>query len=260
LDNNEALLSKIDEKFAFLDNKITIPQDLILNMKNEFDLINRTKIDNQYMAELANLSEINLDHFICERPSDCKVLDKCTILVGKTTMKFLNTYLKKGITPAQELLDSFINYCEEYLNAGKCHDKTCMYNLINGYTSLRGLLKANQIITDDMTSNLLNKKHLYNILDGSEKEDSKLLTPLSNELRIKILKIVSKGGIYYSQLEREIGLKGGSFHFHLEKLIEGGYVTQESEKGPYIATINGLRALKFIFELKKQFLVNLYKL
>ncbi|MFX1273760.1 MAG: winged helix-turn-helix domain-containing protein [Promethearchaeota archaeon] len=252
---NEDFISKIDEKFEFLNNRITFLQDLILNMKNEFDLINRTKIDNQCITELTDLSENNLDHFLAERPSDCKLLEKCTTFVEKTTMKVLNIYLKKGINPAQELLNSYINFSENYLETGKCSDKTCMENVINGYKSLQDILNSKKLITDEMTANLFSKKHLYNIIDGNEKEDSKLLTPLSNEIRIKILKVVSKGGTYYSQLEREVGIKGGSFHFHLDKLVEGGYIIQEGEKGPYIATINGLKALQFLFELKKHFLL-----
>jgi len=107
-----------------------------------------------------------------------------------------------------------------------------------------------------MITDLFSRKHLYTIIDGGEKDDCKLLTPLSNELRIRILKVLSKGGTYYSQLEREVGLRGGHFHFHLDKLIEGGYVSQDGEKGPYIATINGLKVLKFLYELKQHVLIN----
>ncbi len=124
------------------------------------------------------------------------------------------------------------------------------------FITLQKILKSNESIAEKMTEELFNKKDLYAITDGREIEDCKLLTPLSNELRIRILKVLSKGGHYYSQLEHEVGLKGGHFHFHLDKLIEGGYVTQDADKGTYNITINGLSALKFLFEFKQHVLLN----
>ncbi|MFW9973598.1 MAG: winged helix-turn-helix domain-containing protein [Candidatus Odinarchaeota archaeon] len=256
MDKIEELFGKFEEKFDHLNKRITFLQDLILNMKNEFDLINRTKIDNQCMSELTDTTEINLDNFLSKRPLECKLLDECTTFIEKKSIKILKIYMKNGIKTALKVLNSYIRFGENYVKEGRCSDKGCMDNAMSVFRSLQNILKSNQRITDDMTNEFFNKKDLYTIIDGSESEDSKLLTPLSNELRIKILKVLSRGGTYYSQLEREVGLKGGHFHFHLDKLIECGYITQESEKGPYITTINGLKALKFLFELKQQVLIN----
>ena len=244
-------MEKIEDKFDFLNKRITVLQDLVLNMKNEFDLINRTKIDNQCITELTNLSEIHLDNFLDERPKECKVLDQCTTLIEKGTIRVLNTYMKRGIAPAQKRLNSYIEFCENYLKTGKCYDKGCMDNAIRIYSSLQEILNSNQVITKEMTAKMFNKKRMYDSIDGTEQDDCKLLTPLSNEIRLKILKILSKGGMYYAQLEREIGIRGGHFHFHLEKLIDAGYVTQEEEKGPYLITTKGLKALKFLYELRE---------
>jgi hypothetical protein len=217
-------MEKIEDKFDFLNKRITVLQDLVLNMKNEFDLINRTKIDNHCITELTNLSEIHLDNFLDKRPKECKVLDQCTTLVEKGTISVLNTYMKRGITPAQKRLKSYIEFCENYLKTGKCYDKGCMDNAISIYSSLQEILNSNQVITNEITGNMFDKKRMYDSIDGTEQNDCKLLTPLSNETRLKILKILSKGGMYYTQIERQIGIKGGHFHFHLDKLIEDTFI------------------------------------
>ena len=252
MDKIDDFLEKIENKFDFLNKRITVLQDLVLNMKNEFDLINRSKIDNQCITELTNLSEIHLDTFLNERAGNCRVLDQCTTLVEKGTISVLNTYMQKGIKPAQKRLTSYIEFCEKYLETGKCHDKSCMDNAINIYQSLHEILDSNQAITEEMTVKTFNKKQIYESIDGTEQDDCKLLTPLSNETRLRILKTLSKGAMYYTQIEREIGIKGGHFHFHLDKLIEAGYVSQEEEKGPYLITTKGLKALKFLYELREE--------
>lgn len=225
-------------------------------MRNEFDLINRSNIDNQCISQLTDISEDNLDTFLNERPKECPVLDQCTTLIEQSTLKTLNIYMKKGIKPALKRLDSYIIFCEKYLESGKCCEKGCMDNAIKIFSTLKDILNKNKLILDEKTKDLFSKKQEYSIIDGNEKDDCKLLTPLSNELRLKILKTLSKGGTYYTQLEREVGLKGGHFHFHLDKLIEGGYIKRQGEKGPYIITTNGLKALKFLFDLKQEVYFN----
>ena len=251
MDKSENLIETLEEKFDFLNKRISILQDLVLNVKNEFELINRSRVDNQCMTELTDISEVNLETFLNKRPKECKVLDQCTTLVEKATINILNIYMKQGITPAQKRLKTYMEYCENYLESGNCRDKGCMDNALNLLRSLQAILKSNQRKTDEMTNNLFNKKQLYDSIDRIEKEDCKLLTPLSNETRLKILKNLSKGGMYYAQLEKKIGIKGGHFHFHLDKLLEARYVSQEEEKGPYLITTKGLKALKFLYELRE---------
>ena len=63
-------------------------------------------------------------------------------------------------------------------------------------------------------------------------------------------KNLRKGGKTYSQLEIQMGIKAGHLIFHLEKLINAGYVAQE--KRIYVITVNGLKALKFLFNLREE--------
>ena len=59
-----------------------------------------------------------------------------------------------------------------------------------------------------------------------------------------------KGGKSYSLLEKFTGIKAGHLRFHLEKLINGGYIIKEKKN--YILTINGLKVLKFLYELRAE--------
>ena len=72
------------------------------------------------------------------------------------------------------------------------------------------------------------------------------------QLNLEILKILNKGSKYYNQLEAEVGIKGGPFHFHLKKLMKSGYVEQEGNKGPYSITLSGLKVLKFLYDLREE--------
>jgi len=91
----------------------------------------------------------------------------------------------------------------------------------------------------------------FDNLEGS-KGESDLISPLSNEKRIKILKILSKGKLPYNQIEDNVRIKGGPFHFHLKKLLEAHFVEQTNEK-TYSITHKGTRALQLLFDFKEDF-------
>ncbi|MEX2725536.1 MAG: winged helix-turn-helix domain-containing protein, partial [Candidatus Freyarchaeota archaeon] len=87
--------------------------------------------------------------------------------------------------------------------------------------------------------------------DIKEEEICELLAPLSNVTRLKILKNLEKGGRNFAQLERQIGIRGGHLQFHLNNLIQAGYVNQEKPQGKYLITIRGLKALRFSYALRE---------
>ena len=252
MENVEKILNKYGEKFDQIDKKFTVLQDLILNMKMGFDLIARSKMENESIIELTTITEDNLKYFLKERFQTCKSLDHCTTFIESSSLKILRVYMKKGPKSALKLLDSYKNYLIKYVEAGKCSDNKCMKNAIKNFKSLYEIINFSEEKALKYNRDLFSKLREYDITEESEKIECKLLSPLSNEIRLKILKILGKGGAYYAQLEREVGLKGGHFNFHLDKLIEADYVSQKDEKGPYSITTNGLKVLRFLFELRQE--------
>ena len=51
-------------------------------------------------------------------------------------------------------------------------------------------------------------------------------------------------------LEHLVGIKAGHLLFHIEKLREAGYITQENKK--YLITLNGRKALSLISGLRNE--------
>lgn len=87
-------------------------------------------------------------------------------------------------------------------------------------------------------------------LEESEEQINSLITPLSNVIRLKLLKNLSKGGKYYSQLEHLLGIRAGHLLFHIERLKEVDYIVQEEKK--YMITLKGRKIMAFLSVLRKE--------
>ncbi len=82
-----------------------------------------------------------------------------------------------------------------------------------------------------------------------EKVVSEILEPLSNRQRLQMMKALSAETKTFSALSQLTGLRGGNLIFHLQKLQEGGLILQRHERGDYMITEKGYRALSGISEL-----------
>ena len=229
MENNEKFYQTIDEKFNILYKKMNTLQDIVLRMKTEFDLLSKSEIANESITELTFSAENNLNGFIDERPKTCKVLDECTTLIEKGTFRVINIFIKKGSIPAIKLLEKYISLTDNYFESGKCPDSICIKKASKVFEDILNIIKSSDIESQNRTKALFRKLEEISNVEGNEKEESELLSPLSNEIRLKLLKILNRGSTFYTQLEREIGKKGGPFKFHLNKLIGAGYVTKEEE-------------------------------
>ncbi|TFG14271.1 MAG: ArsR family transcriptional regulator [Promethearchaeota archaeon] len=244
----------IENKFDFLSKKMSILQDLVLRMKTEIDLLSKGKTEKEGFAQITSLTEKNLNNFLNKRPHSCKALDQCTTLIERSAFKVLNTYVNKGPNNAIKLLKKYKDLTDNYYQTGYCSDNQCLVNASNVFGDLLKIMESSDHYTLEKTKNLFKKIKDINLAEGKEKQECELLIPLSNEFRIKLLKILGKRDTYYSQLERELGKKGGPFKFHLKKLIDAGYVKKNNESGLYQITTKGLKVLNFLNELRQDIL------
>jgi hypothetical protein len=65
------------------------------------------------------------------------------------------------------------------------------------------------------------------ILKCSPKRMAKLLSPFSNEQRIRILKMLLEGDKLSSELIQTTGLEGGQLYHHLKELALAEYIEQK---------------------------------
>jgi DNA-binding transcriptional ArsR family regulator len=76
-----------------------------------------------------------------------------------------------------------------------------------------------------------------------------ILEPLGNKQRLQILKALCAETGTFSSLSQLTGLRGGNLLFHLQKLLDSGMILQMHERGGYMITERGFKALEGIAEL-----------
>lgn len=248
----EKRVSEIDERLEEINKNITNLQDLILHMKTVLETVTSREVDKEWLAQLTLKTNENMDKFLKERSSECSIKDRCTRRVEKATFMVLRAFMEQGTKSALELAKYHVDAATRHYRDGeiKCPDEVCFKNAINTFKTLEELLENSKELSMKFTKDLYSPKSLSGFEDIKEEEICDLLAPLSNVTRLKILKNLGKGGKNFAQLERQIGIKGGHLQFHLNNLIQAGYVTQEKPQGKYLITIKGLKALRFSYELR----------
>jgi DNA-binding transcriptional ArsR family regulator len=138
------------------------------------------------------------------------------------------------------------------LEKGICQDSSCIENGKLILITIRDYLDNTNKNSTTKLKEILKLDNEYELFEGNEKNESKLMSVLGNETRIKILKELSKGSNYYTKLERITGLRGGHFSFHLRELKNANFIKTSKDDKSYQITAKGLKALKMIFELSKE--------
>lgn len=241
-----------EDRFEKLNTKMNSLQDIILRLKVDFDLMTRNQLQADIYSQLIKTTEVEMNSFLDNRPSNCEVINQCTTLTEKSAMKVLRVLSEKGRNDAITLLNKYLNSFDSYLDKGVCRDSYCLENAKRIALTLKKLLDSVEQQTFNDFKTIFTREFEFQLTEGNERRQSALMSALANETRIKLLKELSKGSMYYTQLERKLGLKGGHFHFHLNNLIKVNYIIQDKNGGPYSITTSGLRALKFLFELSKE--------
>jgi DNA-binding transcriptional ArsR family regulator len=78
---------------------------------------------------------------------------------------------------------------------------------------------------------------------------TQILEPMANRQRLQIMKALAGATNTFSGLSQLTGLRGGNLLFHLSKLLERGMILQRSERGDYMITEKGYKAIKGVAEL-----------
>lgn len=244
-------VSKINDRLEEINKNITSLQDSILSMKTALETVTRREVEKECLAELTLKTNGNIDKFLKERPPDCCTMDRCTRRVEKATSKILRAFTEQGTRPAIEQVKYHVEAATKLHENTECPDDKCFKNAINTFKTLQELLEATAEASTKVAQDLYTLKSWLDSDEVKEEEICSLLAPLSHVMRLKILKNLGKGGKNHAQLEHQIGLTGGHLQFHLNNLVQAGYVTQEESQGRYLITMKGLKALRFSYELTK---------
>ncbi|TXT58963.1 MAG: hypothetical protein BAJALOKI1v1_1510008 [Promethearchaeota archaeon] len=252
----ETYFKTIEEKLEKVDAKIAFIQDLALNTKLGLDILAKTIIEKKFLSKMTQQADKNINHFLDNRPTPdkCKILDRCTVMIEKGIIKVLRTYLEKGVEEADLLLDSYIQFSKKPKVVSVCSDNQCYTNALHLFKTLKNVLKSAKRLESPRLKKIVEDGTFLEKLAYSE-DESDLISPLSNQKRIKILKTLSRGKLSYNQIEEIVGIKGGQFHFHLKKLLNVKYIRKEQTQGYYSITRKGLRALKLLVDFREEIAV-----
>ncbi len=88
------------------------------------------------------------------------------------------------------------------------------------------------------------KEQLAMIESIAPERVAKIVAPLGNEERLKILDYLKTGGKSFNDIEAFTGKTGSSLTHHLNPLIEAGYVVKGEVRGTYYVTVEGRLAYR----------------
>jgi len=247
----EKRISKIDERLEEINKNIVALQDSVLSMKTALETVTRREVEKECLAQLTSKTNENMSKFLKERPLKCSIMDRCTRQVERATSTILRAFMEQGTRSAMEQAKYYVEAATRHAKEIECPDGKCYKNAVDTFKTLEELIESATEASAKFAKNLYTPKRWPGFEEVREEEICNLLAPLSHVIRLKILKNLGKGGKNYAQLERQIGVKGGHLQFHLNNLIQAGYVTQEEPQGKYLITMKGLKALRFSYELSE---------
>lgn len=80
-----------------------------------------------------------------------------------------------------------------------------------------------------------------------------VMSALGNEHRLKVLDVLSSGGLYSSDLQENLdGIAASTLSNHLDVLEDVGLITQERTRGRYLITVSGRLAVNMAYELSRR--------
>jgi len=250
MDDSKDILLEIKEKVKSLDDKIIILQDMVNSFKNELALLRKSKIQENYYARLTKIADENLVNFLNNRPKDCSILDYCTTMIEKGVLRVLRTLMENGEEQALMKIDKYIKFSSSESALKACPNHDCLGNVMDTFKLLRDLITDSRELSLRYLEELQISDTDLELTEENVEELNDLLTPLSNVMRLKILKNLNKGGKFYTQLEEQTGIKAGHLLFHVEKLKDAGYVIQKDKK--YLISLKGKKVLNYIATLNKE--------
>lgn len=254
----EEFFSKFDGKFEDLNSRISILQDLVLRMKSGFDILASSRVQENSLKQMTETIDENVELFLEERPQNCQILDKCTTFIERGALKVLRVFMENGAQEALNILNKGSDFLDGTTVSQNCSNAECLKKAKTIFTTLEELITTSEEASIQYAKDLFSLGEELNLEEGDEEELCELLAPLSNVIRLKILKGLALGSMYYTQLEKKIGVKAGHLLHHLKSLISAQYVIKEKQNGSfskYAITSKGLKALKFLSELRDVFLV-----
>jgi len=238
------MLEKLLEKMDEINRKIDLLQENVMLLETAVEAL-AERGEREFLAELKIAAKKEYSRIRDLSPESCKLKEFCLDRVNKATSKIIRVYAEKGVEEALEEVEKHKEAVSKHLDSAVCPDRNCMENIVDTFETLESLIKHSMEMVEHKKAVLRQWKSIEEI---DEEKLARILSPLSNPIRIRILKCLAKGGKSYAELERIVGIRGGHLQFHLRNLMDAGYISQNLRKR-YVITHTGLIALNRLLNL-----------
>lgn len=151
--------------------------------------------------------------------------------------------------PSEEIGDLFGDYIETIIMGVSDKIKSSLDEVkldfdLNGENAIEKKIR----VKVKKNSKKIHKDELNNFFENAPN----LMSALSDEKKLKILKVLEKGSKYQTQLSEITNIVGGSFKYHMDSLIAVNFVEQEIDRGKYKITQFGIESLKLVEMIYKR--------
>ncbi|MEN3036999.1 MAG: winged helix-turn-helix domain-containing protein, partial [Candidatus Methanosuratincola petrocarbonis] len=183
------------------------------------------------------------------RSSECKMKEHCFKKVRESIEEGLRRFARGDTAGALLLLSQLEVLIES--SERPCLDATCTERVMSLTKDIRILItvfdatlgsKCSRVPSDQPNTTMV-KTTTERAPEPLEIEEA--LMPLSNRWRIILLRLLSRGGMKFTEMSRTLGLRTGHLQFHLRVLARQGYLTVDRGNKTYMITERGMAALSW---------------
>ena len=172
----EEYFTRFDEKFEELNSRMGSLQDLVLRMKSGFDILARSKVQDDCLSQMTKVVDENTKIFLDNRPQNCQILDECTTFVERGALKVLRVFMEEGAQKALNLLNSRNEFLEKGTEVKVCPDKECLNQAMTIFTALE------ELITTSEEASIQYAKDLFSLGEEEHRKNSSSSSPFTDLL------------------------------------------------------------------------------
>jgi len=241
-------MDELGRRVEEIDRKIDALRDALLTLTTALEALVERESEKEFLAELRQAFRKECGRVEEISPKNCQLRKFCFGRVNKAASKVIRIYAEKGAEEALDEVERHKRALKQHLNSAICPDKSCMEGMAEIFETIERLIRRSVELSKQRRTVL---RQLGSVDEIDEEEMARILSPLSNPTRIKIMKLLAKGSKSYVELERAVGIRGGHLQFHLRSLMEAGYVIQERVRKKYAITQLGLTLLSQLAAIKE---------
>jgi predicted transcriptional regulator len=187
----------------------------------------------------------------CERGRDAELT--CKQKMKETQRKYLELLktgkLRDSLVALKEAIEVSTGMEKGLASKGNAVCAECMKKEADFLAINSGLLSQLTMIEEPMTP-FLNETRTVGSLDPVAIEQC-VLDPVAHRARLQVMLSIFKGENRFADFTVATGLKGGHLLYHINKLLDGGFI-QQYESKDYVLTRKGLKMLVLLAQMGEE--------